>query len=277
MTIIQSNKSRYAGVFLTLAALTASASDVPSCYAANGLKEPTAERAIFVLIDQTTLLNAQLKNSVMTNTGNFLKTPGTAFTAASFSAYTQGRYLDVTKTGTLEPALPDAARNSTKLKTLDVFDECMKGQRAYGLKTAADAVTQAMAGATATLTKSDVQASIRALSDVVRASPARERVVLIVSDMLENSTVSSFYADWNVRHIDPKKELAITKASGMTGNFGGARVYILGAGLLPDSKKGAYRDPKKMDALKAFWAAYFKSSNADLIEFGQPALLKEVN
>ena len=269
-------KSRAAVALAGLCLLaTAHAGDVPSCYVANKLPEPTADRAIFVLIDQTTLLNAELRRSVMSNTGNYIK-PGTTFSIGAFSAYAQGRYLEIKKTGTLETALPEAARNSVKLKTLDTFDACMVGQWDYGLKTAAGALTAAMAGASGTLAKSDVEASIRALSDVVRASPAKDRVVLIVSDMLENSSISSFYATNNVRRINPVQEFAIAKANGMTGDFGGARVYVLGAGLLPEDKKGTYRDPKTMDALKGFWAAYFKASNAELIGFGQPALLTPV-
>jgi hypothetical protein len=264
-----------AGLCLIATLSPAHAGDVPSCYAANNLDTPPADRAIFVFIDQTTLLNAELRRSVMSNTGNFIK-PGTTFTIGSFSAYAQGRYLEVTKTGTLETALPDSARNSTKLRILETFDACLAGQWNYGLKVAAGALTSAMNGASAMLSKSDVEASIRAVSDVVRASPAKDRVVLIVSDMLENSSVSSFYSEKTVRHISPAKELALAQVNGMTGNFGGAKVFVLGAGLLSEDKKGAYRDPKTMDALKSFWTGYFKASNANLAEFGQPALLNPV-
>ena len=65
----------------------------------------------------------------------------------------------------------------------------------------------------------------------------------------------------------------------MLGDFAGARVYVIGAGVMPegDTKKGGvYRDPKTMDALAKFWALYFKASNADLAGFGQPALLNPV-
>ena len=53
---------------------------------------------------------------------------------------------------------------------------------------------------------------------------------------------------------------------------------MLGAVLLSDdtkNKKAAYRDPKTMSALADFWRTYFEKSNAQLIEFGQPALLNQ--
>jgi hypothetical protein len=281
---VQPKKSRAAGLLILLCAvaglvaLPAQADDVPSCYQANKMPAPRTDRAIFVLIDQTTLLDAELRRSVMANTGNFIK-PGTAFTVAAFSAFAQGRYLNITKTGTLEAALPEAARNGVKFKTLETFDACMAGQWHFGLKIAAGALTAALGGASATLAKSDVEASIRALANVVRASPAKDRVVLIVSDMLENSNVSSFYGHQNVRLLNPAREMALARAASMLGDFGGARVYVIGAGVMPegDTKKGGvYRDPKTMGALSKFWALYFQASNADLAGFGQPALLTPV-
>jgi hypothetical protein len=283
---VQSNAfpSRAAG-FLTLffalavagAAPASAAGDVPSCYAANKLPAPSAEREIFVVIDQTTLLNADLRQSVMSNVGGFMQ-PGTAFVIATFSAFAQARFLTVTKAGTLEAGLSTAERNGVKVRVLETFDACMSGQWNFGLRVEAAAITAAMAGASSALVRSDVLATVRAMSDVVRASKARERVVLIVSDMLENSSVSSFYSNHqNVRSLNTKTEMNLAKSNDMIGNFDGARVYVIGAGIVPEKeKKGIYRDPKTMRALKNFWVEYFKASNADLVEFGQPALLNPI-
>lgn len=279
--LASSNQPRAAGAVALALALAftspAHAGDVPSCYAANQIPLPSVERAIFVLIDQTTLLNDSLRRSVMSNVGRFMQ-PGTSFTVSTFSSFAQGRFMEITAAGDLEPALEDDVRNGVKVKRLADFNACMRGQRRYALQFEADALTRAMDGVSATLLHSDVQASISALSDVVRASTAKDRVVLIVSDMLENSSVSNFYAQQNVRKVDVLKEMALSKASGMIGDFDGARVYVMGAGLVPEPAKGKgiYRDPRTMNALRAFWVAYFKASNADLAGFGQPALLTAV-
>jgi hypothetical protein len=132
--------------------------------------------------------------------------------------------------------------------------------------------------ATNDLSKSDILAALKDISDKVRASPASDKVVLLASDMLENSSVSSFYSHNAVRRIDPKAEMMKATAAGLIGDFGGARVYVIGAGLLAgDAKvKNAYRDPQTMSALKEFWTLYFQKSNASIGEFGAPALLGAV-
>lgn len=62
----------------------------------------------------------------------------------------------------------------------------------------------------------------------------------------------------------------------MLGDFSGADIYVMGAGVVPENGKAVYRDPKTMQALKSFWRSYFEKSNAVLVEFGQPALLGKV-
>lgn len=64
----------------------------------------------------------------------------------------------------------------------------------------------------------------------------------------------------------------------MFADFGGAKVYVMGAGLVSEQgkAKGVYRDPKMMQALKAFWTEWFKRSNAELVEFGMPEMLGSI-
>jgi hypothetical protein len=100
---------------------------------------------------------------------------------------------------------------------------------------------------------------------------------LIVFDMLENSSVSSFYSDKgsSVRKIGPAKELKLVAENDLFRDFGGAKVYVIGTGLLPDdaTKAKKYRDPKTMQALASFWKNYFEKLNGNLVELGQPVLL----
>lgn len=257
------------------------ANDIPSCYAANKMPvpptPPTSE--VFVLVDQTTPLDTSLQDAVRENVGRLIK-PGSAFVIASFSAFGQGRYMEVLSAGTLESQIDEKVRNGISVKLLRNFDACMGGQLDFGRRTAAAALNKALSGTTADLAKSDVMGSLRELSSRVRQSAAGEKIVFVASDMLENSGVSSFYASNNVRAIDPKTELKKAEATQMLGDFGGARVFVLGAGLVQanGSKRdsGVYRDPKTIVQLRSFWEQYFTASNASLVEFGAPALLKPV-
>ncbi|MCL2522991.1 MAG: hypothetical protein FWF20_07595 [Betaproteobacteria bacterium] len=257
------------------------ANDIPSCYAANKMKMavPAPQTELFVLIDQTTPLDSSLQDAVRENADRLVK-PGAAFVIASFSSFSQGRYLEVLSAGALESPIDDAARDDISVKVLRGFDACMADQAAFGRKAAAAAINRAMGASNPALAKSDVLGSLRELSARVRQSEARDRIVFIVSDMLENSSISSFYANRNVRAIDPKAELK--KAQEMIGDFGGARVFVLGAGLVQkgagskNTDSGIYRDPKTISLLRQFWTAYFEASNAKLMEFGAPALLSPI-
>ena len=93
--------------------------------------------------------------------------------------------------------------------------------------------------------------------------------------MVENSSAASFYAHNAVRRIDPAAELKRVNAAGLIADFDGARVCVIGAGLLSGDAKArnAYRDPMTMAALKQFWILYFQQSNATVQEFGVPAFL----
>ncbi len=261
-------------------AFAGTVNDVPSCYVANRIefKLPAPDREIFVLIDQTTLFDEKLQNSILASTWDFIRV-NTAFTVVNFSAFSQGRYTEVTAAGTVEPPYPERARESTSVRLLKTFDSCMKGQEAWAKNHAVASIKTAFIAADANLAKSDILAALKDVSNRVKASRAREKVLFVASDMLENSSISSFYASSSkVRLIDPLKELAIVERAGIIGDFGGVRVVVLGAGLIGPSgdSKATYRDPKTMNALHEFWKLLFEKSNARLEQFGQPALLRPI-
>ena len=79
--------------------------------------------------------------------------------------------------------------------------------------------------------------------------------------------------------IDPEKELTLVAKHDLFADFSGARVYVLGTGLIPEdtkANKNQYRDPKTLAALSIFWTQYFSKSNAQLMELGKPALLNPI-
>lgn len=257
--------------------------DIPSCYTANKLNiaVPAVDVELFVLIDQTTPLDSALQDAVRENAGRIVK-QGSAFVIASFSSFGQGRYMLVESTGTLEQSIPEQIRSDISVKLLKNFDACMKGQIDFGRKTAAAAINKALSGSSPDLAKSDIMGSLKELSSRVKTSRAKDKVVFVVSDMLENSSITTFYANKNVRVIDPTAEFKKAEAAQMIGDFGGARVFVLGAGLLQENAggknrdSGAYRDPKTMAVLRQFWEQYFSASNAIVVGFGTPALLVPV-
>jgi len=270
------------GLTLCVAAHAGVENDVPSCYEASkiGVPAPATQTELFILVDQTTPFDANLQASANENAGRLIK-PGSAYVVASFSSFGQGRYMQVLSAGTLEQPIEESARNSIGMKLLRTFDECMRDQLTFGRVKAATALKTAFGGLSSDLAKSDILSALKELSGRVKQSAARDKIVFLLSDMLENSSVSSFYASHNVRAIDPTAEMKKAEAAQLIGDFGGARVFVLGAGLIQDDgktgkDKGAYRDPKTMGKLHTFWEQYFTRSNAQLVDFGAPALLSPV-
>lgn len=252
---------------------------IPSCYDSK-LSAPAVPLAkeIFVIVDQTTLLDNKLKQSVADQIRPFL-TAGNGFSVLVFSAFTQGKYTQLLTSGQLDHPLSATQRNDVSKPLLSKFDQCMTRQPALAAQVMGGALRAAFVDSSGEIAKSDVLASMKDISGKVRQSQATEKVVLLVSDMLENSSVSSFYASQSVRRIDPEREMKLAMDNQLIADFGGARLYVLGAGLLSDDakkNKAAYRDPKTMQALSSFWKSYFDKSKAQLQEFGQPALLNQV-
>ena len=257
------------------------ANDIPSCYAANKMTIPAADREVFVMVDQTTHFDTSLQNSIRENVGR-LVTANTSFVIADFSSYAQGRYLEVLTAGSLEGPIDPKLRDDLSVKILKNFDACISGQLAFGRKTAANALNNALSGAGSDIAKSDILGSLKELSVRIHDSKAKDKILFLASDMLENSSITSFYGNHSVRLVDPVAELKKAESSKMLTDFGGARVFILGAGLMQEKiagsniKNGIYRDPKTINLLRDFWGKYFTASKAKLEQFGAPALLSPV-
>lgn len=270
---------------LLCSALTAFAvthNSINSCYDLAKVegKNTSINKELFVLIDQTTALDEELKQSVVQNSAENVNY-GNAFTVAKFSAFVQGNYSGVVNSAQLDWPMNEDLRNNTPKKLLQGYDKCMKAQVGYVKRTLDDSINKTYGAATNTIVRSDILKSLQDLArNTVKTSTAKVKTVFIVSDMLENSSITSFYFNNGVKKIDSVAELKIVEANKMLADFGGANVYVLGAGLVPSTSKVAsetYRDPKTMNALTEFWKMYFKKSNARLIEFGQPALLGKVH
>lgn len=268
------------GMILAASAYASQEDVIATCYNAKlGAKAPETRREIFVLIDQTTLLDGTLRQEVADNIKPFM-VPNSAFVLATFSAFSQGRYAKIETSGLIEGGISDRARNEISKPLLAKFDACLKKQPQQATQAVGAALRTAFDGSSPDLAKSDVMASFKMMSSKVKNSMAKDKVVLIVSDMLENSSVSSFYSDKGsaLRKIDPVKEIKTAVDNNLTGDFGGAKVYVIGTGLISGDAKSTnrYRDPKTMQALASFWKNYFEKSNAELVELGQPALLNPI-
>jgi len=263
------------------AAMAGSQNAIPTCFS-DKLQPPKGtgvDTELFVVIDQTTPFDTGLKQSIANNIKPFLKA-GNAISVIQFSAFTQGHYTDVLVYAKLDPELPHDMRNDVSKPVLSKFDQCQSGQPRMAGQVVGGALKAAFGTSSNAIDKSDVLGSMKDISAKVRQSIANRKLVLLASDMLENSSVSSFYAKQAAREIDSAKELDLVKKNDLFGDFGDAEVYVIGAGLLADdakAPKGIYRSPQIMRALSTFWREWFAKSHAKVIDFGQPALLNPIH
>jgi len=262
-------------ILLALSALLSGRNDIPSCYKALQMDNPDTDikKELFILVDQTTQLDRKLMIYTYKNMMKFIKN-GYAVTIASFSSNSNGKYTDVAYSGTLENLLPQSAKHEIAKKKLRKYQGCMNGQYKYAKKKATKALVAVLKGANRKLPHSDILKSLNDIAKhIIKPSRAKEKVVLLVSDMMEHSSITSFYARGSLKRIHTKKEMAKLKKSGYTADFGGARVYVIGTGM---AGKNSYRDSKTLKALTSFWEAYFNSSNARLQAIGTPMLLEDI-
>lgn len=261
--------------FVAMGALLLARNDVPSCYDALKIVNPapSVEKELFILVDQTTPLDKNIMIYTYKNMMKFIKN-GYGVTIASFSANSNGKYTDVVYAGKLEALLPESSKHDIAKKVLRKYQGCMNGQYKYAKKKATKALVGVLKGANKNLPHSDIVKSLDDISKhIIKPSDASKKSVLLVSDMIEHSSITSFYSKGRLKKIDTKKELSKIKSSGHLADFAGADIYVIGAGIV--GKKG-YRDAKTLKALTSFWEAYFSTTNANLKAFGTPMLLENV-
>ena len=260
---------------LTLSVLLLARNDVPSCYKALKIEDPnpTSQKELFILIDQTTPIDKNMMIYTYKNMMKFIKN-GYAVSIASFSSNANGKYTNVAYSGKLEALLPQSAKHDIAKKALRKYEGCMNGQYRFAKKKATKALVSTLKGANKKLPHSDILKSIDDIAKhLIQPSQAKDKVVLLVSDMIEHSSITSFYSKGSLRKIKTKTEMDTLKKSNYLANFDGAKVYVIGAGMVGEK---SYRDSKTLQALTDFWTAYFQAANAKLQAIGTPMLLEDV-
>lgn len=254
--------------------------EIPSCYEANHIRPfgPRYDKLFVVLIDQTVLLDDNLQQQVLQSISTMIQ-PGTLYIIGEFSAFSQGRYLNILASGIAEDPIPANQIGNIPIVAVDPFKHCMSDQLNYATQSAEKAAYNAMQDASSSLDQSDILMAMKDISTRFKQTNVPNKALLVVTDGLEYSSITSFYAHATVRNINPDTEMQKVNANSMTGDFGGARVYVIGGADEPPAKVGTkaqldgYRNPQIQMHLQQFWQDYFKASNANLVAFGEPALL----
>lgn len=255
--------------------MAAQRNDVPGCYDAAKIGEfrsPPSGRMLTVVVDQTTPLTLELQKTAWGHIKRFIK-PGDQLRLYSFSAYLEGRYTSLAFAGELETPLTENIIGSVPMMAARKLDGCLKGQPTVMFQRFGKAFVDAMGKSRADIPRSEILFSMKAVGeDLQKATGVTDNVILLMSDMLEYSDFANFYAANHIRQIDPAVEMAKVEKQKLLANFGGARVYVLGAAFVPTETKNGYRSGKMIQSLEEFWSTYFEKSGAQLKGFGTPEL-----
>jgi len=263
----------------SLLLLLATASFASSCYDYANIKDKPNKpinTALFVLIDQTTLFNKDIKQQILINASSQIN-EGNLIYIARFSAFVNGYYNEKIFDLKMDYSLNSDQRYNIKKSKLKKLDKCLKDQENFVKYRINNTIKKVFLKKGEDIPKSDILFAFKDFSNVISETQAKRKIVLIASDMLENSIISSFYKSGTLRKISSKSELKKVEVEELFGDFGGAEIYIIGAGITHSNiLTSTYKDPRKLLSLKDFWTQYFKKSNGELIEMGQPVLKKMI-
>lgn len=266
-------------VLLIASLLFSSSLSANSCYdifKLDSKPEQPIDTAVFILIDETTLFDDKLKQQIISNALSKISANNYIY-IAKFSAFISGHYNEKVFDFLLDSPLSEKQRYNERKDTLNKIDKCIKDQSGYVHNSVKSSIMNSFLKAGGDIPKSDILYALKDFGvNVIAQVEAKEKIVILASDMLENSTITSFYAKGTSRLINEDAEIKKVEANQLLTNFGAAKVYVIGTGIVSSDKSSTYRDPKILSALKSFWGTYISKSNGELIEMGQPALKSNI-
>lgn len=253
--------------------------DIPDCYGyakVNEHRQAGSGRELTVIVDQTIPMPESIQKAAWGQINRFVA-PGDKIRLYSFSAFLPNQFMQLRFAGELNKPLEGKVRDSVGMQSLRTFDKCVVEQQAFFRKKFGQAFVTTLREASEDIPRSEIFHSLRDIGADLARQPADDRVILLISDMLENSDFGSFYANNRIRDLQPQAELQRVGDKQLFADLQGARVYVAGAGLVTKDVKQAYRSGKTMELLQSFWKGYFEGSNASLAAFGSPSLNVDLN
>lgn len=235
---------------------------------------PPSTREVVIAVDETTLIPAHLATDLQRSLREAVQ-PGDHVSLLAFSAISRDRYVREAFQVTVEPAVSEALRHTLPVRRIRPLERCIELRREQTHRRVREQTNAMLQRASADIQHSEIVFSLREIGARLQASPVREKVLVIVSDMLEHSAFSSFYAQRALAVIDPAHEMDKVRVKALTAPLAGVRVYVFGGGLASITEN--YRDHPGLLALERFWNAYITASGGQLVAFGKPALLVPVH
>lgn len=249
--------------------------DFKDCYGSleGQVQEQEPQEELYVLIDQTFVLPEPLRKHVEQKISNYLDTEGRRVMFVSFSTFSQGQYSKKFLEGQLDFGIDEQQSKKIGKNDLRKFDNCRLQQKNYARTIVKKELELAFKAGSNEFKKTELIDNLfRFGFDVVSNSKAENKQILLVSDMFENSDTLSFYNRGSIDSKTMKRNLGKIQEEELASDFGGAEVFVIGAG----AGSGKYIKASKMRKINKFWKVYFDASNARLVGWGQPELFNDI-
>lgn len=251
--------------------------DIISCYSyadVSEIKPAYAIRDIVVLVDQTVNLDINLKKSVHEQMQQLVN-QGDRIRIISFSANAQGHYTDIVFDGEFDQPLKSDQRDAMNRIKLGKFDKCMDMQNKKAIELVHQKLKSSFHDSEQNYPKTELVGSLLDVSSVIYAKNQNQRrIMILVSDMLENSDITSFYSSGRVRAIDADKEFLKYSTSIPSTSLSSVEVFVIGGGYTQGGK--AYSSQTDLNSLKLFWTKVIEQAGGTLKQFGTPKLLTDI-
>ena len=263
----------FTGFFWTVTAVAANI--IPSCYQLVDIDRisPPIERGLLVVVDNTIELEHALQRESFEKIVHFMS-EGDRVVIISFSAYVEDQYTRIRADARLDRMLSKDAAFTVPKQKLKELKRCLAGQKRSLARIVGTSLEAIYAESSTDLPNTELLATLAKTSrEILPILKARETYLLIVSDMMEHSDVTSFYKSGNIRMIDPEAELQKAEASGVVAVYPGTVAYIIGAGY---TGAGKYRSAKVMRAVEDFWRLYIARAGGRLQTFGTPSMFGDI-
>jgi len=233
------------------------------------------EVSLYVLVDQSVGFDDNIKNRVIVQVNNWLKS-NRYIEIAGFSSAVKGRYFEVVTSGRLDADADEHYLNNLKRSDLIKYQKYHRKQHVVARQQVNKAIRAVFDASESSIPHSDIILSIKNYSLHIKKDNVKRKVLLILSDMFENSSLTSFYKNGAIKNIVPEDELKKMITRKMIPEFSqDVTVYVMGMGFYwggEGAKSEEYLDPERSNNLKVFWENYFTASNAVIGEIGCPLM-----
>ncbi len=244
-----------------------------SCYQQLELEMPenNISRALYIFIDQTMPLNTRMRNTLNKLLSEHPKR-GEQVRIARFSPNIKGQYTELTYEGFLDSKPSEAYLYQLRDEDKQALLSCIEEQKTRTKQAMQNAFKHNLQLIDTQLPRTELLYALKRLSETVLVNDQIEnKTVLIISDGLENSEVTSFYRRRNIAPINVEKEIAKVNKHNLIANWHGANIYMFGIGNIKDERR--HIKPSQLELLKKFWNSYFNAGGAVVKALGTPALL----